>query len=104
MNRAFNAQQQLFFHVRGRGVASRHGGCDCVRLQSRRPCPDDATIAKRATVLGRVAAGILLLFLVVSAVVSVVVNVRYGQVARQHAQVAVSSDMAGRVPAVASAL
>jgi len=78
MNRAFNAQQELFFQVRERDVAS-----------------------KLATVLGRVAAGILLLFLLVSAVVSVVVNVRYGQVARQHAQVAVSSDMAGRVPAVA---
>ena len=104
MNRAFNAQEQLFFHVCGRGVASRHGGCDCVRLPSRRPCPDDATIAKRATVLGRFAAGILVLFLVVSAVVSVVVNVRYGPVARQHAQVAVSSHIADRVLPVTSAL
>jgi hypothetical protein len=81
MNRAFNAQQELFFQVRERDVAS-----------------------KLATVLGRVAAGILLLFLVVSAVVSVVVNVRYGPVARQLAQVAVSTHMADRVPAVTNAL
>jgi hypothetical protein len=81
MNRAFNAQQELFFQVRERDVAS-----------------------KLATVLGSVAAGILLLFLVVSAVVSVVVNVRYGPVARQLAQVAVSTHMADRVPAVTNAL
>jgi hypothetical protein len=85
MNRAFNAQQELFFQVRERDVASRKGG-------------------KLATVLGRVAAGILLLFLVVSAVVSVVVNVRYGPVARQLAQVAVSTYMVDRVPAVTNAL
>ena len=77
MNRAFNAQQELFFQVRERDVAS-----------------------KLATVLGRVAAGILLLFLAVS----VVVNVRYGPVARQLAQVAVSTHMADRVPAVTNAV
>jgi multidrug resistance efflux pump len=88
MKRAFTAQQRLFSHGDTGGVG----------------CPDDARIGKLATVLGRVAAAILALFLVVSAVVSVVMNHRYTQVARQHAQVAVSSDMAGRVPAVASVL
>jgi hypothetical protein len=101
MNRAFNARKQLFFHAGGRGNANRNGGCDHVNRQSRRPSPGQA---KLATLLGGVAAGILLLFLAVSAVVSVVVNMRYGQVARQHAQVAVASDMAGHVPAAAIAL
>lgn len=104
MNRAFNARKQLFFHAGGRGDANRNGGCDHVNRQSRRPSPGQAKRGKLATLLGGVAAGILLLFLAVSAVVSVVVNMRYGQVARQHAQVAVASDMAGHVPAAAIAL
>jgi hypothetical protein len=60
-------------------------------FRSRHPCPVDAKPEERAAKLGRVAAGILVLFLAVSAVMSVVVNVRYGLVARQHLQVAVSS-------------
>jgi hypothetical protein len=47
----------------------------------------DGAGARFATVLGRIAAGVLLVFLVVSAVV----NARYGLVARQHALLTASS-------------
>jgi len=98
MNPALNARQQLLFQC----VSSHSGRGKRLHSQSRRPGPREAKLGERATRRGRVAAGILLLFLVVSAVVSVVVNVHYGPVARQHAQVAVLSDIAGRVLPVTS--
>jgi hypothetical protein len=54
--------------------------------------------------LGRVAAWILVLFLILSVLGSVVVNVRYGHVTGQLMQAAVSLDAAAQVRAPANSL
>jgi hypothetical protein len=55
-----------------------------------------------AIVLGRVAAGIVFIFLIVSAVFSVAMNVKYGHVARHHAPSAsVSAASVDRMAAAA---